>query len=125
MSLEMEMVDPPTEFDNKNQPVPASISVLAKNILTALSKAYPKWDGSWRVEIDTRGGIIQITNVAFSGEMGFVMHITQIDPEMRLVVRNAGELFERFNIARKRAVDIRDALNSLPVLFDGSAPHEV
>ena len=105
----MNMVD--TEvFDDLLQPVPASVVVLHDNIIIALRKAYPKWADTWLIRVDTRGGIVQIYNTAFTGSMGFVMHITKIDPEMRKVVKAAGELFERYGIARKKAIDIRQAL---------------
>lgn len=99
--------------DDLNQPVPATVLVLQNNLIKALHKAYPLWKDNWHIVIDTRGGIVQIRNTAISGKMGFVMHIMQIDPEMRKVVRAAGELLERYNIARKKGGDIRQALADL------------
>ena len=45
-----------------------------------------------------------------SGDFGFVMHITDIDPEMRKIRTMAGELFERFNVARDRGMSIKRAM---------------
>jgi len=107
--MKMNMVDVEV-LDDLNQAVPAAILVLHDSMITALRKAYPKWADTWFIRIDTRGGIVQVYNTAFSGQMGFVMHITKIDPEMRKVVKAAGELFERYGIARNKAIDIRQAL---------------
>lgn len=100
-------------FDDLGQIVPPGISMLHDNMLIALRNAYPAWAESWFIRIDTRGGIVQVYNIWFSGRMGFVMHITKIDPEMRRVVKAAGELFERYGIARKKAIDIRQALSDI------------
>ncbi len=105
----MNMVDAEV-MDDLNQPVPAVVAILHNNMITALRKAYPKWAETWFIRIDQRGGIVQVYNTAFSGKMGFVMHITKIDPEMRKVVKAAGELFERYGIARNKGLDIRQAL---------------
>lgn len=102
-----------TIFDDHGQVVPPAVVVLHNNLIKALHKAYPKWKGSWLIRVDTRGGIVQVYNTAFSGEMGFVMHITKIDPEMRRVVTMAGELFERYGIARDRGLNIKQALGDL------------
>ena len=100
-------------FDDLGQSAPAAVVTLHDNMITALRKAYPQWANSWHIVIDVNGGIVQVRNTAISGKMGFVMHIAQIDPEMRKVVRNAGELFERYHIARKRGTDIREAIATL------------
>jgi len=105
----MNIVDPEV-VDDLGQAVPAVIRILHDNMIIALRKAYPGWEETWLIRIDTRGGIVQVYNTAFSGNMGFVLHIEKIDPEMRKVVRAAGELFERYGIARKRGIDIRQAL---------------
>ena len=104
--------------------MPAAIEALGNNIVKALNTAYPKWAGTWFVRIDTRGGIVQIQNTAFSGEMGFILHITKIDPEMRRVREMAGELFERYNIARHRALDVKQALADLERNALGQAKYE-
>lgn len=109
----MTMVDHEGMIDNLGQPVPATVRVLQNNLMTALNTAYPKWEGSWLIRIDTRGGIVQIYNQWFTGQMGFVLHINQIDPEMRRVRKEAGELFERYAIARTRGLNIRDTLDNI------------
>lgn len=108
----MSMQDVET-FDDLGQLVPAGVLVLQNNLITALHKAYPLWKDNWHIVIDTRGGIVQIRNTAITGKMGFVMHIEKIDSEMRNVVRHAGELLERYNIARQKGGDIRIALADL------------
>lgn len=104
---------------------PASVEALAKNILTALNKAYgDDWMAGWKVAIDTEGGIVQVRNLYISGKMGFIMKITAIDPEMTNVVRHAGELLERYNISRSRSVDVVDAVSNLKRNYQGEALHE-
>lgn len=120
----MEMVDHDGQIDNLGQPVPAIVAVLQDNILKALNEHYPKWEGSWLIRIDTRGGIVQVYNTAFTGNMGFIIHIMKIDPKMRNVVRMAGELFERYNIARKKGVNVRDALGDLKRDYRNQAIYE-
>ena len=112
MADAMKMQDFET-VDDLGQPVPAGVLVLQNNLIKALHKAYPTWKDNWHIVIDTRGGIVQIRNTAITGKMGFVMHITKIDPEMRKVVKAAGELLERYNIARQKGGDIRQALADL------------
>lgn len=123
MSQSMKMQDFEC-LDDLGQPVPATVLVLQNNLIKALHKAYPTWKDNWHIVIDTRGGIVQIRNTAISGKMGFVMHITKIDPEMRKVVKAAGELFERYNIARGKGVDIRQALAELKRSPKGHAIYE-
>jgi len=128
MAQSMKLVDNVTDddiiLDNLGQPVPAAVAILQDNMMKALNKAYPKWEGSWLIRIDTRGGIVQVYNTWFSGEMGFVLHITKIDPEMRRVRQLAGELFERYNIARNRGMTIRRAMADVKRDGIGRAQYE-
>lgn len=105
-------------------PVPAGVRVLHNNLYTALNKAYPKWTGSWLITIDTRGGVVMIRNQLISGKMGFYMHIAKIDSEMRNVVRHAGELFERYYVARDKGVEVSTAVNDMKRKFSGEAVHD-
>ena len=116
--------DDGTIYDDHGTKVPPGVAVLHNAMITALRKAYPDWADTWMIRIDTRGGIVQVYNTAFSGNMGFVMHITQIDPEMRRVRNMAGELFERYGIARKKGMDINQALADLKWNNIGEAKYE-
>ena len=103
---------------------PASVEILAHNMLAALNKAYGEdWMQGWKVAIDTHGGIVQVRNLLLSGKMGFQMKITQVDPEMRNVVRYAGELFERYSVSRSKRADVREAVHNLETDFTGEAKH--
>ena len=102
-----------TVYDDHGQVCPASVVVLHNNLIKALHLAYPAFRDTWIIRVDTRGGIVQIYNRAFSGQMGFVMHITKIDPEMKRVRELAGELFERYGIATKRGQSIRQAMQDM------------
>lgn len=105
--------DDGTIYDDHGQVPPASVISLHNNMIKALRTAYPPWRDTWLIRVDTRGGIVQVMNTAFSGNMGFVLHISKIDPEMRRVRKMAGELLERYGIARKKAMDIKQALADL------------
>jgi hypothetical protein len=100
-------------------------SLLRKNLLDTLNRHYPHMSGAWVIDIDSKGGIIQVRNLALSGRMGFVMHINKIDPDFKNVVRFGGELLERYNIARQRGLDMRDQLSNLRRNALGEAIHEV
>ena len=100
-------------FDDNGQVVPGTVVALHNNMIKALIKQYPAFRDYWHISIDTRGGIVQVRNLALSGEMGFIMKIVDIDPEMRKVRELAGELFERYNVARGRALSIRNAMRDV------------
>lgn len=91
---------------------------IAKDIIATLELHYPAFKGLWRVTVDDAGGVVEIVNVALSGRWGFLMHMNKIDPEMRKVVRNAGELLERYKVSRSKRVDV-DSLLILPRDFRG------
>lgn len=116
MNKDFNMVDTPdymndgTIFDDHGSVVPGSVVVLHNNMIKALRTAYPAWADHWHITVDTRGGIVQVRNLLLSGDMGFAMHITKIDPEMRKVRQMAGEYFERFNVARDRGMSIKRAI---------------
>lgn len=115
MSAEMKMNDMPdynddgTIFDDHGNVVPPGVAVLHDNLLDALQKEYPAWKDTWHIVVDTRGGIVQVRNLLLSRDMGFAMHITKIDPEMRKIRKAAGDLFERYGVARKRGLSIAQA----------------
>lgn len=108
----MQMVDwnSDTVLDDWDQVVPGAVVALHNNIIKALRKAYPKWADYWHITIDTRGGIVQVRNLKLSGDMGFQLKIVNVDTEMRKVREMAGELFERFNVARERGMSINRAM---------------
>ena len=95
------------------QAVPGPVLSLHNNIMKALIKYYPKWKDHWRVRIDTHNGCVWIWNEFFSGTRGYMMHIAKIDPEMRRVVKNAGELLERYNVSRSPMQKLEDAIRDL------------
>lgn len=124
------MVDQPdynpdgTIYDDHGQVVPGSVVVLHDNMIKALRKVYPAFADYWKIRVDTRGGIVQVWNLAISGEMGFVLHITKIDPEMKRVRELAGQLLERYNVARGRALTIKQAMQDVEVDGIGRLKYE-
>jgi hypothetical protein len=124
------MVDKPdfnpdgTIYDDHGQVVPATVAVLYDNLRKALLNVYPSFEDFWKIRIDTRGGIVQIWNLAISGEYGIILHIKDIDPEMKKVRELAGELLERFNVARGRALSIKKAMQDVERDSIGRLKHE-
>ena len=76
------------------------------DLLDRLDRAYPSFNGMWRIAVNEAGGVITVTNMLLSNKNGFIMHIDKIDPEGRKVVRFAGELLERYRISRSRHADV-------------------
>jgi hypothetical protein len=87
----------------------ATTDTMARNLIARLNAAYPAFDGFWRVTVNEKGGVVEVTNLRLPGGWGFLMHTAKIDSEGRKVVRAAGELLERYRISR----DSRNAISSL------------
>ena len=111
--------------DDNGKVAPAAVKSLHNNVMGSLNKHYPRFIGHWHLSIDIEGGIIQVRNLALSGKMGFIMKIVDVDPEGRKVMRNAGELLERFKVTRKKAFDLRDSIANLQRNKIGEATHDV
>ena len=127
---EYQMVDQPdvlpdgTYYDLQNTEIPAAVKVLHDNMMKALCLDYPAFRQFWHITVDTRGGIVQVRNLALSGDFGFQMKIADIDPEMKKVRRFAGELLERFNVLRGRALSISKAMKEVSKTSSGRLTHE-
>jgi hypothetical protein len=108
------------EFSNIKD---AAIRTLGNNILTELCKHYPAYEGCWHITIDARstGGVVKITNMAFSGRMGFTIPIEKIDGDYKNVMRLGGELLERYGVLRDKAVNLRDEMGKLKIDWCGEA----
>ncbi len=101
----------------------ASIS-LAQNMLTALAKHYPGVKEGWTVMPVENQGIVQVTNALLSGKMGFILHVTKIDEEMRSVIRSGGDLLERYNVIRSKALSKDTILKNTKFNRIGQMIHE-
>ena len=100
-------------FDDNGLVVPGVVVALHNNMIKALRRTYPAFADYWHIVINTEGGIVQIRNLALSGDYGMELKITSIDPEMRLVRKKGGELLERFNVLRGRALTIQQAMRDV------------
>ena len=94
----------PHDVQQADLPLSAAGECLRNNILATLHKYYPSLSPGWDAIVDERGGIVQLRNYRLSGKMGVILHTTKIDPELRCIVRNAGELLERYRVARTKYV---------------------
>jgi hypothetical protein len=76
-----------------------SAVILAKDIADYLEKAYPGW--LWAIEVNSKGGIVNIRSLRLSGEWGYILKMAWLDdPVARkpIVLRAAGEILERFGV---------------------------
>lgn len=113
-------------MDELGIPAPANIINLHNNLLYALKKAYPKWVDSWRIELDQNGGMVTVRNTELSGEMGFLIKMVDAQGANggQLIVRHAGELFERYNVSREKWIDKHDEIGKLKINSLGKAVHD-
>jgi hypothetical protein len=77
---------------------------LAKHIADTLYKHYP--DHAWAVNVDLRGGVANIYNLRFSGNMAYVLHLKNVQightAMQRLIMQAGGEILERYRTRRGR-----------------------
>lgn len=94
---------------------------LSHDLAQVLTTTYPGY--SWGVHVNSRGGVVNILNLTFSGEMGYRFKIRKLDTDLpRLVMRAGGEILERFDHPRRRFdADIHRAL---PRDFRGRIVHD-
>jgi len=73
---------------------------IAGNLAEVLIKHYPAH--LWGVNVDLRGGIVQVTNMRLSGRWGFVLLLKDVlaDTTNRLIINAGGELLERYRMKR-------------------------
>jgi hypothetical protein len=98
----MSEIFPQIISDSAGVPLSGYAATLARNLIARLEQFYPAFTGSWRVAVNERGRVIEVTNLQLSGRWGFLMHIDKIDSEGRKVVRAGGELLERYRITRAK-----------------------
>jgi len=114
-----------TVFDDHGNVVPGTVVTLHNAAIKALRKAYPAFADYWKIRVDTRGGIVQIWNLAISGDYGIELKITSVDMEMRRVLDEAGKYFEIFNVARGRQLTISQAMAYVEADRIGRLKHKV
>ncbi len=77
---------------------------MAKDIAEALNADYP--GHLWAVNVRGDQGVVTIHNLMLSGEWGYVLHLDKrySASELRHKAKlGAGEILERYNVARGRA----------------------
>ncbi len=102
----------------------ANSHLVAKNVADALSKHYPGW--FWGCTANVHEGCIVVLNFQLSGEVGHVIKLQGLfswDNLRDLIVREAGELLERYGMPRGR-FDF-ERYNALPKDFRGLPVGEV
>lgn len=87
-------------LDPKKLNMSAASLTLAKNVADTLNKHYP--GHLWGVNVDEKGGVVQVFNLALSGRWGFVIKITDLAgaDDLRKVMRAGGEILERYRLHR-------------------------
>ncbi|MER2511288.1 MAG: hypothetical protein ABTQ25_02510 [Nitrosomonas ureae] len=90
-----------SEFDNQQNMLDIQ---MAKTIAEALNLAYP--GHLWAINVRGDQGIASIHNLMLSGEWGYILHLDKrysISDLIDVAKRGAGELLERYNVARGKA----------------------
>jgi len=84
-------------------PVDGLDEVLAKRAADALNKHYPFH--LWAVNVNSEGGVMVVKNMRVSFRYGMVIHLKTLhaDPQLKTVIRMAGELLERAHMRRGKA----------------------
>lgn len=87
---------------------------LAKTVADHLHKHYP--GHLWAVNVNTRGGTVNIYNLALSSLWGYVLYLTTIqnDPKFISVMRAGGELIERANLKAKWDQTMPTTIDGMP-----------
>jgi len=104
----------------------ATTALLRKNMLATLHTHYPQvsqWRDmanptrttAWLIDIRDfkTGGVVTIRNLWLSGSFGVMIHLKSLDPEGRVLVRYAGELLERYNIARDKGIAQKAVIDNI------------
>lgn len=88
--------------DHRMLELSASGVILAKNVAEVLHKTYP--GHLWAVTVDEDGGVLVVKNLYLSGDWGYVRHLNKLpnggEALKKLIIRDAGELLERYNLSR-------------------------
>lgn len=94
------MSQPGLVMDPRELNMSAASLTLAKNVAETLNKHYP--GHLWGVNVDDRGGIVSVYNLALSGRWGFIIKITDLAgaDDMVKVMRAGGEILERYRLSR-------------------------
>lgn len=88
-----------TNADESEEVIPADVA-MAKAIAEKLAEHYP--GHPFLVHVKSETGMGYIKHPMLSSKMGYRLRIADLksDPNMREAVKGAGELLERWNIAR-------------------------
>lgn len=111
---------------------------LRKRLIAALHHNYPgasTWydpedphrTTAWLIDIKSfkTGGVVTVRNLWISSQMGFTVKMATTHEDIeKQVVYYAAELFERYNIARQQALDMKDKLLGVKRDFRGEAIHQ-
>lgn len=90
----------------------------AKIIAEALNEAYP--GHLWAINVQGRQGVATIHNLMLSGEWGYILHLDKrysASETIAAAKRGAGEILERYAVARGR-ID-HDRMAEMPTDFSG------
>lgn len=88
------------EYDAKQD---AMDIALAQQIAEGLEAAYP--GHLWAVNVQGEQGIATIHNMMLSGQWGYIMHLDRrysASETIKVAKMGAGEILERYNVARGR-----------------------
>ena len=93
---------------------------IAQDIAEKLNKHYP--GHMWGVNADVNNGITTIQAVELSTEYGYLLHLADLDIDLKCVVRAGGEILERFRV--KRGAHKESEIANLSRNIKGNALHD-
>jgi len=93
---------------------------IAGDILNKLGKHYPGY--KWGACVDIPNGIATIRNADLSNEYGYLLHLADLDTDLKCVMRAGGEFLERYGV--KRGEYNEDETNNLVRNIRGEAKYD-
>ena len=87
---------------------------IAKRISDHLQNQYP--GHLWAVNVNSKGGTINIFNLAMSSLYGYLLYMTTVenDPLLKSVTKAGGELLERGGLPRRRNGEQSTFIEGMP-----------
>jgi hypothetical protein len=78
---------------------------IAKEVAETLDKHYS--GHAWMVTAEVEQGIVKVWNGKLSGTWGFIVNMADLanDPKMKIVIKAGGEILERYNLSRGKAIE--------------------
>lgn len=113
------------EFEVKDAFRESGEMQVAKVMAEILNKHYPPPAGIpfwWAVNVNVKGGVAYVYNLALSGRMGYLLHLDNLMAITgeKEIMRAGGEILERYGLPRNVRLINNDRLAALKRDFAGN-----